>query len=92
MTHDSDRHSVAFTYSIILVFKLEMPGSSAQLQMSFPSLLDHSKERSVDLRITCALWWLTESLLRVLFRTDPRSRLDGREILEEANASVVSSS
>ena len=92
MTHDSDRHSVAFKYSIIIVFKLEMPGSSAQLQMLFPSLLDHSNIRSVDLRTACALWWLTESLLRVYFRTDPRPRLEGREILQEANASVVSGS
>lgn len=83
MTHDSDRHSVAFKCSIIiLVFKLEKPGPSAQLQVLFPSLLDRSSKRSVDLRLACAWWWLPELLLRVFFRTDPRPRLDGREILQ----------
>ena len=87
MTHDSDRHSVAFKYSIILVFELEMPGPSAQLQMLFPSLLNYSNNYPVDLRRACALWWLTDSLLRVFSRTDPHPRLEGREILQEANTS-----
>ena len=90
MTHDSDRHSVAFKCSIILVFKLEMPGPSAQLEVLFPSLLDRSNQRSVDLRMACALWWLPDLLLRVFFRTDPRPRLEGREILQEANTSIAS--
>ena len=88
MTRDSDRHSVAFKSSIILVFELEMPGPSAQLQISFPSLLDHSNQHFVDLWIPWTLWWLTESLLRVLFRTDPRPRLEAREILQEANTRI----